>query len=295
MSIIGDALINADMARTEHMKIRDDIYMYDRSLIKNRGLKIGFEDIANISDGTFVLSYNDVNYECFIHNKKQTKRLYVVLSGAKSVGSDLPIHKRWSYYRIMNGTLLSIADPMLREYRELTLGWYYGDRNKCYVKEIVDIVHIFANELMKDEVIFLGSSGGGYAAAFAACCYPGSTSIAINPQIQLSRHPNRNRFEKITGFDLNCKDIHFRNELSDLIFKAKDSKFIFIENGFSEEDMAAISTVCCKYDKKVQYGIQKVCPNILIWTYDANCVPFHDAQEWPAMFFAIEYLYENFV
>ena len=47
--------------------------------------------------------------------------------------------------------------------------------------------------------------------------------------------------------------------------------------------MTQIDNMCKIIDKKFEFGIQQLTDNILLWVYDANSMPYHNAQEYPQM------------
>lgn len=295
MSVLEDLFEGSGLDRKNHIELRKKLYAKDKSLMVHTDVIISPEDIDTACSGRLVIRYKGVDYETVFNRKDTSDRLYIILNGARNTGDSLPIHKRWSYYNYIDGTMLNIADPMLRDYdNKLRLGWYYGNSDVCYVNRIVDIARIAAVKLVKKEIIFIGSSGGGYAALLAACNCMGSTAIAINPQIQLSLWNYRETFEEVTGMSLTERDKFCRNHLPELIKESVNSKFMIINNMYSKEDIEQINTVSERFGKEIAYGVNKLSNNVLVWMYDADNKPFHNAQDYPTMFLAIDYLYRHF-
>lgn len=296
MSVLEDVFKASALDKETHTAQRKELYSKDKSLLLQTDTVISPENISSAENGRLTIQYKSTDYECFYYKKDSSDRLYVILNGARNENEPLPILKRWTYYSYIDGTVLNIADPMLRLYDGLMLGWYYGDESFCYVNRIVELVKIVAHRLGKKEIIFFGSSGGGYAALLAACNCMGSTAVVINPQIKLSIYEDEKRysFEEITGTDLNINDRFSRNFLPELIKESTESRFIFIENMNSEEDMVQINTVCEQHGVAPGYGLNRLGRNTLVWIYDAQAEKPHNAQDFPIMFFAVEYLYEHF-
>lgn len=277
-------------------QVRSKLYSYDKKLLNPTNIKLNFKNFYNAPDGRFDIIYKNINFECLFKRKNDSETLYVFLNGARPAGDSKPLFARWSYYKYLNGSILNIDDPMCKINKELKIGWYYGNNDESYCDYIVDIVQEFAQQNCMNNIIFFGSSGGGYAALYCACKLKGSTVVAINPQIKLKLYYHYAKtFEKLTGLDLEINDKFNRNNLPLLIKNAHETKFIIIENAESELDMVFLNdltqTLGCNYS----YGITRLSPNIISWVYQANYndTP-HTTQEFPEMVFAIEYLINNF-
>ena len=121
-------------------------------------------------------------------------------------------------------------------------------------------------------------------------------AVVINPQIDLSLYPYSRTFETITGLNLNKVDKFGRNNLCELIANAECSKFLLIENCESPVDMVQLNNLLFKLDsqRKVHYGLSELKKNIICWIYQAKDSSAHTAQEYPAIFWGIEYLIDHF-
>ena len=288
--LIGDNGLNEEID-----KFRIDLFQYDKNLLVDTGIKLNFGEFKNAPDGRFVIPYKTIDFDCLFKRDHVSSRLYVVFSGARPANSP-PVFKRWSYYKYMNGSMLNIDDPMCKLNRELILGWYYGTETESYCDYIVEIVDIFAKQNGFKDIVFLSSSGGGYAALYCACKIDGSMAVAINPQIDLSSSFYSSAFEEITGLNLNAEDKFGRNNLCKLIANADHSKFLLIENCESSGDMEQLYNLLSKLNSQmdVHYGLSELKKNIICWIYQAKDAMAHDAQEYPAIFFGMEYLIDHF-
>lgn len=294
--------IIGDYKSTDNVKIAADLFRkklfsYDKYLLQETDICIDSTGYKEAPDGRFVISHKGVDFDCLFHrNRDNSDILYVILSGARTAGNSQPTFKRWSYYNFMDGHMLNIDDPMCRIHKNLSLGWYYGTKTECYCDYLSEIVEEFAyeNGITNNNIIFYGSSGGGYAALYCACKIPGSFAVAINPQINLRLHPYSSKFEDIVGVNLSEEDIFLRNNLSKLIKDSVNSRFIIIENVASSEDMLQLNELCSTLDTEFHYGLTELKQNILSWVYEGEAGKPHNAQEYPQIFFAIEFLIKNF-
>lgn len=296
--IIG-SLVGDNSLCMEIDKFRMNLFQYDVNLLADTNIKINVEDFKDAPDGRFAIQYMNIDFDCLFKRNHESNRLYVILNGSRQADSP-PVFKRWSYYKYMNGSMLNIDDPMCKLHRELLLGWYYGTETESYCDYIVEIVQEFAKQNGFKDVVFFASSGGGYAALYCACKMRESMAVVINPQINLSLwHWYSQTFEDITGLNLTKEDKFGRNNLCELIANANHSKFLLIENCESDVDMVQLDDLLSKLnpEAEVHYGISELKKNIICWIYQAKhekAGGAHIAQEYPAIFWGIEYLIDHF-
>lgn len=261
---------------------RSNILQVDPEEIKQRPHIIDIKTIEKLPNGRFNANYGDVDWECFFHYKK-SDILYVFLSGAITAkNATLPQFARWSWYRFIKGSMLSIADPMYRKYSQLKLGWYYGNEEINYQKILADLVTEIAKKLgvKHKNIVFVGSSGGGYASIACASHIKGAKSIAINPQMVLQEWPYSEVFSEITGIDLTGEDVYHRNDVIYHYMHNRRNKYVLFINLRSWWDMQQVKNVCDALNMTVHFGLN-VFENMVIWLYDADLTPWihhHDTQ-----------------
>lgn len=262
-----------------------------------------------LTSGPFCVKIDDVNFECFYHLDKtkvmsSVKYLYVLYTSAR-VGNDSspksPHFSRWSYYSIMDSmdsAVLCIDDPMIQEYEseDFVLGWFYGTKKKSYIRLSLEIVQAVLrnSNLTYSNVIFFGSSSGGYAGIYAASMLNGSLAVAINPQIYIQKWTYAQEFEKITGIDLHEKDCFYRNDLVSLI-KGNASKYVILFNAMSNMDLKSqLEPFCNDMEISPHYGLTKK-DNILLWVYYAKGTNSpHNAFETRNIFIGIDSVAKRF-
>lgn len=138
----------------------------------------------------YQLAYQGVEHDIalFVGNNS-VDRLFVFFSGAADRRIfTLPVFHRWSWHNQFPGHALYISDPTLKKTLNLSLGWYIGDRSFDINPGMREIFLSVANNLgiSEENIIFYGSSGGGFAALRALSELPKATAIVINPQTRLS-------------------------------------------------------------------------------------------------------------
>lgn len=87
--------------------------------------------------------------------------------------------------------LISIADPSLDDDTSLSLAWYTGGPNDNFTKNLLTILTAL-QESLKRELVFIGGSGGGFAALNIASRFAGdSTALVWNPQTDIYEYAER--------------------------------------------------------------------------------------------------------
>ena len=267
----------------------------DKSLLSETDVSFDFCDYNEAPEGRYKVKHGEVVFDC-LFKRGEGKKLFVFLSGAKTtMGVEF---KRWSYYNLVDGSMLNIADPMYGVNKELMVGWYYGTQSDDFRARLVEIVKRTAEFLkIKDEdIIFISSSGGGAAILQCAALIEKSTAVSINPQIDLDLYFYAKTFKAKMRVDFE-KDEFNRSHGAYWIKKAVNTKYILVINIDSEEDMNQLKKLKSDngIEKDFRYGLNKY-ENLIVWLYsadDENHVP-HTAQEDKVLFMAIKNLVDNF-
>lgn len=145
-----------------------------------------------------------------------------------------------------------------------------------------------------NNIIFMGSSGGGQIVFECASYIENAKAVAINPQIKLKEWSfYAEQFSKITGIQLGGDKWHRDDAIYFLKQNEKHLK-ILIVNLRSKDDMLQVKHVSDELCIKIKYGINYFSSyNLIIWIYDGDMEPFlpaHSTQEFYCIFFIIEYL-----
>lgn len=87
--------------------------------------------------------------------------------------------------------LIAIADPTLDNDMEIGLGWYLGGPNDSYENNLHNLL-VAVQEVLSRELIFVGGSGGGFAALNFARRFSGDCSVLVwNPQTDIYEYSER--------------------------------------------------------------------------------------------------------
>lgn len=90
-----------------------------------------------------------------------------------------------------SGPVLFVSDPCLDLDASQILTWYAGDDGLNLHELIARQTKSYADELGCDRILFVGNSGGGFAALQCASYLPESAVVTFNPQIQVDRYVPR--------------------------------------------------------------------------------------------------------
>lgn len=91
--------------------------------------------------------------------------------------SDLPAHRVY------------LSDPSLELNDELALAWFAGNREQTTMSnDIQQIIESIISDLGIRHPVFIGTSGGGFAALKHSSLTPGSLAMVVNPQTDLLRY-----------------------------------------------------------------------------------------------------------
>ena len=161
ISTSQNILTNIKLHNNNINDLRNHFLYYDVNILKSKTQFKTINDLFNnINNGRFSIELDNIHFECLFY-KNNGKYLYVSYNGAQM--PNLPNFPRWSYYHLLEGSFLSIEDPMYYKFPNLKIGWFYGTKESSYIIKSIDIIRIICKKINVDEenIIFLGSSGGG--------------------------------------------------------------------------------------------------------------------------------------
>lgn len=159
------------------------------------------------------VNYNNVKYEFIIRFSSSNKNLICFGSGAYDRKKlSPPIYNRHYWQSEFEESVLYYNDPTLYIVPEsplkwnnsyLPLGWGVGKGNEWYLLVIADIIHILAkrNDITPENMLFFGSSGGGFTSIVLSTLIKNSAALVNNPQIFCRNLEDHFENIRITCFD----------------------------------------------------------------------------------------------
>ena len=79
-----------------------------------------------------------------------------------------------------------VSDPMLE--RGCGIGWFTGDNDCKFQAKLVAILQKVQKDLDASNLIFYGSSAGGFAALYYSHQFPNSLAVVSNPQTNIAEY-----------------------------------------------------------------------------------------------------------
>jgi len=137
----------------------------------------------------------DVGKGCTLDSLFVNKRsdvLLVSMHGAiQRATIRLPRFERLRSFLRTEHSSIYFSDPALYLGEKFSLSWFTGWRETNVPHLIADWVERAAYASGASKVVFVGSSGGGFASAQVSSYVPGSVAVAFNPQTVISAYrPN---------------------------------------------------------------------------------------------------------
>lgn len=154
------------------------------------------DDIQNLNfprDKQFglVININNVKFEFLLNIKSNTDKLLVFAPGARDPSSTMedrkrPIFHRWSWE--FEESTIHFNDPTTYLSHGLLGGWGIGTMSDWYLIHIADIINKIIDNISisRNNVIFYGSSLGGFISIMLSILIKNTKSIAEIPQFDVS-------------------------------------------------------------------------------------------------------------
>ncbi len=113
------------------------------------------------------------------------QKLIVALPGATDRSKSFYNFQRYSWAKNLDYSFMSFLDPTIQETNDLSIGWFQGTSDNYALPKLVTLLkNLFTqNNIDEKDVVFFGSSAGGFTSLKIANDFPNSKIIVINPQI----------------------------------------------------------------------------------------------------------------
>lgn len=124
-------------------------------------------------------------------NKKSDVLLVSMHGALQRAKIQLPRFERLRSFLRTEHSSIYFGDPSLYLSESVSLSWFTGSHGMNAPLQIADWVQRASYASGASKVIFVGSSGGGFASAQVASYVPGSVAVVFNPQTVISAYrPN---------------------------------------------------------------------------------------------------------
>lgn len=172
-------------------KNENDAYNSMKHLV-GKIIKLDFKEISQYKfprDIPFGLqiNYNNILFCFIVKFSSISKDLICFGPGAHERNiNNPPYFDRWSWHEYFEQSTLAYADPMFFSDEKLRIGWFSGG-NKWYLKILSEIISVLSKnqQIPDDNILFFGSSGGGYTSIALGTLIKDSKVLVNNPQVFL--------------------------------------------------------------------------------------------------------------
>lgn len=150
-----------------------------------------------------------------------------------------PVFQKRNLAKRFCANILSMADPTLQKDGSMNLGWYLGFHDFLAQKVMVDFFSQVIKSYGFKRVIFMGGSGGGFAALFCSWHFPSSFALVSNPQTVLvgDRLPRQSKLAKISSSNFENNIDHQCLDVCALYKSGFENKVIYLQNGECTDDL----------------------------------------------------------
>lgn len=147
------------------------------------------QEKLDLKDGrnTYSVHVDGIYFPFYAHIKESNRKALFILPGDISPTKPRPNFQRFSWSESINANVFSIPDIATLDDDAPTLCWCQGKDGQNYYELLSILVQEIIKNLKIDEkdIIFFGSSAGGFGSLKMAEFFPKATIWAINPQIYL--------------------------------------------------------------------------------------------------------------
>lgn len=203
-------------------------------------------ELLKQNDGEILkILQDDTDFYYKVH-LKQYRKLIVFSNGAYDPKKSVPpVFMRSKWVDEFEANCLFIDDRTVHD-NNLRLGWGIGTKDKHYLRFYVKFVKKIAEilEIPTKEIMYFGSSAGGFMSMAMASMHKGTYAVVNNPQTYVNRYLKtyktavyRSSFPGLTEKEITKK---YSNRLSLVNIFARNKnvpKVYYLQNRLCEGDM----------------------------------------------------------
>jgi len=133
---------------------------------------------------------NNLDFYIKLNIKEGMNNLIAFSNGAINPDKkNPPVYMRHKWGDEFNASCIFIDDRTTHDF-DLKIGWGIGTPDRHYIIDYIEIIKCISEHLnIKDEnIIYYGSSAGGFMSIAMATLHKGSTSIVNNPQTYIKNY-----------------------------------------------------------------------------------------------------------
>ena len=139
-----------------------------------------------VRSGINVIDCGQTLLELHIQDRNAATTLVVFHAAADLSQTSLPLFTGERLTEGSEANIVFVSDPMLE--RGCGIGWFTGDNDCKFQAKLVAILQKVQKDLDASNLIFYGSSAGGFAALYYSHQFPNSLAVVSNPQTNIAEY-----------------------------------------------------------------------------------------------------------
>lgn len=150
-----------------------------------------FEALGTVPESRFSIDYEGVPVDFIYQPVAGARTTVVMFHGSTNKDVSIPMLSGVGIMSGLRANRLAISDPSLTldDSKELILSWFMGSARQPYLQFFIERVIRRVKEITNTpRLIFMGGSGGGFAALEMSRRFGNSVVLAMNPQTSLSTY-----------------------------------------------------------------------------------------------------------
>ncbi|HLR67017.1 MAG TPA: prolyl oligopeptidase family serine peptidase [Virgibacillus sp.] len=233
--------------------------------------ELNIEVVKEANSGILKVIKEGLDFYFKLNLKLETKNAVVFSNGAFDPNlSKPPVFMRYSWAEDYNATCICIDDRTIHG-KNIRLGWGIGTPERHYLLDISAIVMKLLSviQVNNDNVIYFGSSAGGFMSLMLAVHHKGTKAIVNNPQVYAHKYSTASSTLKTLFPNMDRKDIHrkYGNRLSvTQVMKQHNyvPEILYLLNNGSDSDVNSQYKPFIANVKKHEIDIN----NVNFWIYN---------------------------
>ncbi|HFG8807470.1 hypothetical protein ACL1EU_06205 [Corynebacterium striatum] len=139
-----------------------------------------------VRSGINVIDCGQTLLELHIQDRNAATTLVVFHAAADLSQTSLPLFTGERLTEGSEANVVFVSDPSLE--RGSSIGWFTGDVACPLQTDLVNVLSKIQKDLNAHNLIFYGSSAGGFASLYYSHCFPDSLAIVSNPQTDIAQY-----------------------------------------------------------------------------------------------------------
>lgn len=184
--------------------------------IRNYGDYDGFRDNFDMASQVATYSHSGSTMDILFAPSTASRRLAVFFNSQQKPGA-VRLFTWQSASRGFLANRLFISDPTVYFHDALNLAWYAGNRQLNVQQHISGLIAYMVERTGAEELVFFGSSGGGFPALLHSQLFANSLAFVMAPTTTIRNHGNQNLVDRWLEYGYGLSSGQFGALPSDLV------------------------------------------------------------------------------